>query len=301
MTNKHDETTILVTGATGNIGSELVKQLSFHGKGKNVRVRAAVRSIDKAAKIKDSGVELVETDYEKPTTLSEAFNGVDKLFLNTPFQADMAELTSNIVTEAAKSGTVKHIVKLSVLGAEAEPTITMSRLHRQAEKMIEESGIPFTFLRASGFMQNFVNFFGNSIKSKGAFYVPAGDGKLSFVDVRDIATVGAKVLTDDQHDIHNGRAYPITGPEALSYGEAAEILSREVGKKISYVDIAEESARIGLKEIGMNDWFINSMMELYAIVRAGYASYLSSTVEEITGKKPISFSQFARDYAHSFK
>jgi hypothetical protein len=74
-----------------------------------------------------------------------------------------------------------------------------------------------------------------------------------------------------------------------------------VGKKISYVDIAEESARIGLKEIGMNDWFINSMMELYAIVRAGYASYLSSTVEEITGKKPISFSQFARDYAHSFK
>jgi len=246
-------------------------------------------------------VEFVEIDYAKPATLSEAFNGVDKIFFNTPFQPDIAELTSNMVAEAAKSGTVEHIVKLSVLGAETEPSITMSRLHRQAEKRIEESGIAFTFLRASGFMQNFVNFFGNSIKSKGAFYVPAGDGKLSFVDVRDIAAVGVKVLTDDQGVRYNGKAYPITGPEALSYGEAAEILSREVGKKISYVDIAEESARKGLKEIGMDDWFINSMMELYAIVRAGYASDLSSAVEELTGKKPISFSQFARDYADSFK
>ena len=104
-----------------------------------------------------------------------------------------------------------------------------------------------------------------------------------------------------QHDRHNGKTYPITGPEALSYGEAAEILTREVGKKISYVDITEESARKGLKEIGMNDWFINSMMELYTIVRAGYASYLSSAVKDITGKKPISFSQFARGYAQSFK
>ena len=108
------------------------------------------------------------------------------------------------------------------------------------------------------------------------------------------------MLTDDQHHRHNGKAYPITGPEALSYGEAAEILSREVGKKISYIDIEEESARKGLKEIGMDDWFINSLMELYAIVRAGYASNLSSAVEELTGKKPISFSQFSRDYADSF-
>ena len=150
-------------------------------------------------------------------------------------------------------------------------------------------------------MQNFVNIYGNSIKSKGAFYVPAGDGKLSFVDDRDSAAVGVKVLIDDQHNRHYGKAYPMTAPEALSYGEAAEILSREVGRKISYVDIAEESARRGLKEIGMDDWFINSMMELYAIVRAGYASYLSSAVKDITGKKPISFSQFARGYAQSFK
>ncbi len=169
------------------------------------------------------------------------------------------------------------------------------------EKVIEESGIPFTFLRASGFMPNFVNFFGSSIKSQGSFYIPAGDGKIGFVDVRDIASVGVKVLTDDQNDRHNGKAYSLTGPEALSYGEAAEIISKEIGKKISYVNIPEEAARKGMKEVGMDDWLINSMIELYAIVRAGYGSNLSSDVEELTGKKPISFSQFAREYAESFK
>jgi uncharacterized protein YbjT (DUF2867 family) len=288
--------TILVTGATGTVGSEVLKQLSAKGE----IIRAASRSASDNTFRNLNNVQVVQPDYNNPATIAEAFKAVDKLFLLTPFQSNMIDLTSNLVREA-KNARVKHIVKLSIMGADAEPGITMSRLHRQAEKIIEESGIPFTFLRASGFMQNFVNFFGNSIKSKGAFYVPAGDGKLSFVDIRDIAAVGVKVLTDDQGVRYNGKAYPITGPEALSYGGAAEILSSEVGKKISYVDIPEESARKGLKEIGMDDWFINSLMELYAIVRAGYASDLSTAVEELTGKKPISFSQFARDYADSFK
>lgn len=288
--------TILVTGATGTVGSEVLKQLSAKGE----IIRAASRSASDNTFRNLNNVQVVHLDYNNPATIAEAFKAVDKLFLLTPFQSNMVDLTSNLVGEA-KNARVKHIVKLSVLGADAEPGITMSRLHRQAEKIVEESGIPFTFLRASGFMQNFVNFFGNSIKSKGAFYVPAGDGKLSFVDVRDIAAAGVKVLTEDQGVRYNWKAYPITGPEAISYGGAAEILSSEVGKKISYVDIPEESARKGLKEIGMDDWFINSLMELYAIVRAGYASDLSVAVEELTGKKPISFSQFARDYADSFK
>ena len=140
----------------------------------------------------------------------------------------------------------------------------------------------------------------SSIKSKGPFNIQQ-DIKFSLVDVRDIAVVGVKVLTDDQYDRHNGKAYSLTGPEALSYGEAAEILSKEVGKKISYVNIPEEAARKGMKEIGMDDWFINSLIELYAIVRGGYGSNLSSDVEELTGRKPISFLQFTRDYADSFK
>ena len=227
--------TILVTGATGTVGSEVVKQLlSAKGqKEENIIVKAAVRAANEDT-FRNLGVQAVELDYNKPDTLSAALRGVDKLFLLTPFQSNMVDLTSNLVNEAKKAG-VKYIVKQSVLGADAEPGITPSRLHRQAEKVIEESGIPFTFLRPNFFMQNFVTFYSNFIKTQGAFYVPAGDAKASFVDVRDIAAVAVQALSRNRsskngESKHIGKAYDITGAEALSYGEAAEILSKEIGK-----------------------------------------------------------------------
>jgi uncharacterized protein YbjT (DUF2867 family) len=210
----------------------------------------------------------------------------------------MVDLTSNLVN-VAKNAKIKHMVKLSVMGADTEPGITPSRLHRQAEKIIEKSGIPFTFLRPNFFMQNFVNFFSHTIKSQNAFYVPAADGKISIVDVRDIASVAAEVLTNSNNEV--GKAYNITGGEALSYYQVAEILSREVGKKISYVNISDEDARKGMKDAGADEWTINSMIELFGIIRAGYAAAVSPTVEQITGNRPISFSQFAKDNVASFK
>jgi uncharacterized protein YbjT (DUF2867 family) len=148
--------TILVTGGTGTVGSEVVKQL-LSAKGERGKqdmvVKAAARSANNST-FKDLGVQVVQLDYNKPDTLSAALIGIDKLFLLTPFQSNMVELTSNLVNEAKKAG-VKYIVKQSVLGADVEPGIIPTRLHRQAEKIIEESGIPFTFLRPN-FMQNFV-------------------------------------------------------------------------------------------------------------------------------------------------
>ena len=287
---------ILVTGATGTVGNEVVKKLSNTGE----IVRAAARSYNDAAFRDLNRVQVVQLDYNNQNTLKVAFKDIDKLFLLTPFQPNMVDLTSNLVNEA-KNTKVKHIVKLSVMGADAEPGITPSRLHRQAEKIIEESEIPFTFLRSNFFMQNFVNFFSQTIKSQNAFYVPAGDGKISMVDVRDIASVAAQVLTSNDDDIHLGKAYNITGGEALSYYEVAGILSREVGKKISYVNISDEQGRKGMKEAGSDEWTINSMIELFGIIRAGYAATISQTVEQVTGNRPISFTQFANDYAESFK
>jgi uncharacterized protein YbjT (DUF2867 family) len=214
----------------------------------------------------------------------------------------MVDLTSNLVNEAKKAG-VKYIVKQSVLGADAEPAITPSRLHRQTEKIIEESGIPFTFLRPNFFMQNFVTFYSHFIKTQGAFYVPAGDAKASFVDVRDIAAVAVQVLNGNKNgeSKHIRKAYDITGGEAISYGQAAEILSKEIGKKVNYVNISDEDTRKGMKDMGADDWTINSMIELFGTTRAGYLSEVSPAVEQITGNKPITFSQFARDYAGAFK
>jgi uncharacterized protein YbjT (DUF2867 family) len=308
-TNKVEQTmaeTILVTGATGTVGSEVVKQL-LSAKGERqeeeMRIKAAARSANDST-FRNLGIQTVELDYNKPDTLTAAFKDVDKLFLLTPFQSNMVDLTSNLVNVAKNAG-VKYIVKQSVLGADAQPAITPSRLHRQAEKIIEESGIPFTFLRPNFFMQNFVTFYSNFIKTQGAFYVPAGDAKASFVDVRDIAAVAVQALSgrsgkNDTGD-HIRKAYDITGGEALSYGQAAEILSKEIGKKVNYVNILDQDARKGMKDMGADEWTINSMIELFGITRAGYLSEISPAVEQVTGNKPITFSQFARDYAGAFK
>jgi uncharacterized protein YbjT (DUF2867 family) len=145
------------------------------------------------------------------------------------------------------------------MAAEIGLETTIGLIHRQEEQIIEESGIPFTFLHPGAFMQNFVNYFGQTIRTQNAFYLPAGDGKVSFVDARDIAAVSVQALTSDNQQ-HIGKPYTITGQEAISYGQAAEILSKEVGKRISYVDIPEEDARKGMKKIGMDDWLIDSTM-----------------------------------------
>ena len=166
--------------------------------------------------------------------------------------------------------------------------------------MIEDTGIPFTFLRPNFFMQNFVNFFSQSIKEQGAFYLPAGDGKLSFVDVRDIASIAVQALTKNNDGRHYGKAYSITGPEAISYGDAARILSEQLHKEISYVNISEDDARKGMKETGLDDWTIKYMMELFNIIRMGYLSQVSSVSDDVTGKRAISLNQFAKDYSRDF-
>jgi uncharacterized protein YbjT (DUF2867 family) len=287
---------ILVTGASGNIGSEVVKQLLDVAPA--VNIKAAVHSRQNVKKVKDGDrVKVIQIDYNESDTLREALKDVDKLFLLTPDVPNAPNLASNAVTEAKKAG-IKQIVKQSVMGADLEADVGTMRLHRQVEDIIEQSGIPFTFLRPNEFMQNFVNFHSPSIKGNNAFYIPLEDAKVSLVDVRDIAAVAVKSLIDE--DKHKNKMYLITGPEALSYHQVAEILSNATGRKINYVNISDEEARAAMKEIGMNDWLINTVSELSEYFRKGKASEISSAVEEVTGRKPISFSQFANDYAEAF-
>ena len=186
--------TILVTGATGNVGSEVVKQLSIDAS--NYNIRAGVHSIENANKVHQSDrVKAVRIDYDKIEGLESAFKDVDKLFLLTHPSSKTIEHESNLITEAKKSG-IKHIVKQSIMRADLGADVEAMRLHRQAEKLIEESGIPYTFLRPNEFMQGFINFQGTTIKSNNAFYIPAEDAKVSFVDARDIASVVVKVSVE---------------------------------------------------------------------------------------------------------
>ena len=284
--------TILVIGATGNVGSHVVKQLADVG----ANVRAAVRSPRKAEALKSHNVSLAEFDTDKPETVESALQGVDKVFLLTPLVPNMVELSNSLVEVAKKAG-VKHIVKSSGMGAEVEPGISLTRWHRAAEKGIEASGIAFTFVRPNGFMQNYTNFSGSTIKTQNTFYLPMGDGKVSHIDARDIASVAVAALTQDGHE---GKAYEITGPEAISNEQIADIISQVVGRKINYVDVPEDAAREEMKKLGMPDVLVEANIELYNLYKAGYAAEVTPVVEQVTGKKPISFEQFAKDNADAF-
>ncbi len=284
---------ILVTGATGTVGSSLTRELAE----KSIEVRAAIHDPIKAGLVKTENVETVPLDYSKPKTVDAALDGIVKLYLLTPFVPDQVEIARMLVDGAKKAG-VKYIVKQSGMGAEVEPGITVGRLHREAEKYIEESGIPYAFLRPNFFMQNFINYFGASIRTEGRLRLPIGDGKVSYVDARDVAAVGARVLTEDGHQ---GLVHTITGPEPLSLYEVAGVLSRVLSRKIEYEDAPEASARTTMKGAGMDDWAVDALMELHGICKAGFASGVFNSVEDITGNPPTTFEKFARDNAGLFE
>lgn len=288
-------TTILVTGATGTVGREVVKQLSMIDG--DIRVRAGVHSIIKGENLKRlPGVEIVEMDFEDKDSLHAAFTHADKVFLITPFDKDQVHMAKTLVDEAKKAG-VKHIVKLSAMGADSEPGIQLGRWHREIEQYIEDSGISYTFLRPSSFMQNFVNYNAESIKHDGKIYMPTGTGKIGYIDVRDIAAVGVEALTGEGHE---GQIYELTGPEAISNGEAAQILSEVTGKKVEFVDVPGDAARKSMTEHGTPEWMADAMMELYDVYKAGYSNQVFDSVQAVTDRKPHSFRQFAQDYKECF-
>lgn len=284
---------ILVTGATGTIGSNLVEKLAAA----NVPARALVRTHEKAEQIKQLGLETALGDLEKPETLRAALDRIEKVFLLSAPEERQAELQSNLI-EAAKSVGVRHIVKLSAIGVGSGlESISLGRLHRQTEEELERSGIAYTHLRPNGFMQNSF-MFAKTIKTQNAFYAPLGDARVSYVDARDVSSVAFTTLTEDGHE---NRAYEITGPEALSYYDMAREFSTALGKEVKYVDVPMDAARGAMLGLGMQEWLVNALTELFNFYGEGRADKVTNVVRKVTGKEPITFSQFVRDYAQAFK
>jgi uncharacterized protein YbjT (DUF2867 family) len=283
---------ILVTGASGTVGSEVLKQLREQGP----NVRAAFHSAEKAARAKKQGIDSVVLDYADRASTAAALKGVDKVFLLGPTVPNQVELENTVVEEAKKAG-VRHIVKLSVLDAAGEK-YTFAKWHRAVEKTIERSGLKYTFLRSNEFMQNTLTYYLGTIKSEGAFYLPTKDSKNSVIDVRDIAAVAVKALTASGHE---NKVYELTGPEALSHEQIAQKLSAEVGKQIKYVDISPAAYKEGAVAAGMPESYVDAILNLYQLYVAGGAQRVTKDVERVTGRKPRTFDEFARDHAAAFR
>ncbi|HEX9783604.1 MAG TPA: SDR family oxidoreductase [Opitutaceae bacterium] len=283
---------VIITGAGGTVGSHVIKELQST----KTPFRAAYFSESKVKAARAHGIDAVTIDYSRPETLSAALKGSDRLFLLGPNALHQTELELNAV-EAAKSAGIKHIVKLSVWRADEE-SYSFAKIHRPVEKAIEASGMAWTFVRPNGFMQNVVTYMGESIKAEGAFYSAVGEAKMSHVDVRDIAAVVVKALTETGHD---KKAYTLSGPEALSYSEMAQVLSTVLGRPIRHVSLPPAELKSGMLATGINETYADRLLDLDRYYREGQASRITSDIKHVTGRDPIRFEQYARDHASSLR
>lgn len=275
--------TILVTGATGNVGAEVVRLL----RDAEHPVHAAVRDV--SAVHPEHGVEYVPFDFADRTTYGRTFQGVSKLFLMRPPALADTERYINPVIDAAKQAGVEHIVFLSLLGAEKNPFVP----HRHVEQYLEASGVPWTFLRAGFFMQNLSTTHRVDIRDYGDIFVPAGNSTTSFVDVRDVGAVAAKALLEDGY---RNKAYPLTGSEALSYADVAHILTAELGRPIHYPHPSVLAFAARMRSRGMAWSFIAVMIGIYTTARLGLAGAVTPDTAHLLGRPPITVQQFAHDY-----
>ena len=282
---------ILVTGAAGTTGSEVVRLLAAKG----LRVRALVRNPEKGKQFHGPGVEVVVADLEKPLTLDPVFKGVDKLFLVSSPDPRVGILHGNVIESAKRAG-VKQIVRLSAINAAANAPSQLLKWHGEVDERLSRSGLSYVILRPHSFMQNFLGSRA-SIQGEGKLYAPMKEGKISPIDARDISAAAAAILTSEGH---SGRIYELTGPESLTFAKIAEKIGAGIGRPVQYVDLPPDAAREGMVAAGYPAWLADALVEMYGYFATGAASDVSGSVEKLTGKKPRSVEVFAKDFAGVF-
>jgi uncharacterized protein YbjT (DUF2867 family) len=279
---------ILVTGATGTIGKALIQALKDRG----ASFVAGVTSEQRGKEVLGNDVPQVEFNYEKPATFAGATEGVSRVFLlGPPLRTDLDSLVMPFIRHLKESG-ILRVVYVSALKLELVKDLPF---HARVIEALEAQGFEFTILKPSFFAQNFKNYEGENIRQRGVTFVPAGDGKVGFIDVHDIALVAAAVLTEEGHA---GKSYELTGPETLSYADAAQQLSQVLGKTIVYPNPKPEVYAQTLKEAGAPDFIAPYMNGVYSLIANHHVNILSDNVERLTGKKPTPLKAvLERDFA----
>lgn len=284
---------ILITGATGTIGCELVDLVSAAG----MHVRAMARQPQQAAaRIRASGresaIEWVQGDLSAPETLPRALDGVERAFLLSPADPRQAELEEGFIAAASSAG-VGHVVKISARGAALDASFPGGRLHARIERALERSGLAFTHLRPHLFMQNLLRS-AAVIRDQGKIFAPMAEARISLVDARDVAAVAAAVLREGSR--HAGKCYELTGPEALSFADIAAHFGAAAGRPVTYVDVPPEDARTAMLQRAMPEWLVDNVLALHACFRTGQWSAVAPAVREVTGRPARTFLDFARDH-----
>lgn len=276
---------LLVIGALGNVGSEVIKTLQ----NKNISVRAADLFPEKIQQRFGVGVEAAGFDFAKPETFSATFNGIKKMFLLRPPQITDIQKMMVPALEAARAAGVKQIVFLSLIGIENNTIVP----HYKVEQWLLSSGIHYTFLRASFFMQNLNTVHRAEIRDRDIIEVPVGTAKTSFLDARDIGAVAAEALTQPGHE---NKAYDLTGSEALNYFEVADLFTQVLGRKITYTNPSPFVFFLHRLQQGTKLIFAVIQTWLYNNTRKGMADTVTNEVKRLLGRDPITLKQYIEDY-----
>jgi uncharacterized protein YbjT (DUF2867 family) len=270
------QNTILVVGASGTVGSELVRQLKAEGQ--NVRTMTS-----KEAK----GQDAVHVNLATGEGITKAFEGVDRaFFLSPPGYADQYLMLSPLIQEAKRRG-LKKVVLMTAMGANANEASPF----RRAEVELEKSGLNYNIIRPNWFMQNFNTFWIQGIRAEGKISLPAGQAKTSFIDSHDISAVAAKLLLSEQW---NNRDFDLTGSVAIDHNQVAAELSKATGKQITYQDIDPSILKKGLLGAGIPADYVDLLLMLFGFVREGYTQGITTSVKDILGREPGTFQAYAK-------
>ncbi|MFF0470926.1 NAD(P)H-binding protein [Micromonospora zamorensis] len=277
--------TILITGANGTVSREVLRELAGEQP-----VRALVRDMSRTPRL--DGVDYVVGDLDRPATLTPAFEGVTTLWLLTPLGPTAPSQSMNAVWAARQAG-VRHIVRLSAIGAAHDAPTRNGRLHALSDAELQESGIPWTILRPSFFMQNLLG-----SKAGEHLYGLFGDARVGLIDARDIAAAGAAILAAPER--HEGRIYTPTGPESITLHQVAEDIARTLGQPVRYVPQSPEEARDNLLRAGLDQWTAEVLAEYRVAYGSGWGDFTNDHVENVVGRAPRSFAEFANDHREQF-
>lgn len=272
--------TVLVTGATGTVGSALIPALQARG--------AAVRAMTRGRSVE--GVETVVADLHDPTSVAAALKGVDAVFLNSPSAPDAAALQIQFADLARDAG-VTRFVLLSQYAARAGSPVRFLRWHAEVEAHVGKIGLDYTVLRPNLYLQALRSF--SATLAQGFFAAPIGDAAVSAIDTRDIS---AAVLTSTGH---TGRTYTLTGPRAVTHAQIAEALSAATGREIAFRDVPADQFAAALTGL-LPPWQIEGLIEDYAHYARGEAAEVHTSVADLTGRPARDVTEFARDYADAF-
>jgi uncharacterized protein YbjT (DUF2867 family) len=279
---------IVVTGATGRTGASAALELAA----RRIPVRALTRSAEKAAKLQAAGVQLALGDVDDAAALAAAMQGVTKVLVCLPNGEAQLRREKAIVDAAVAAG-AKHIVKISSVEAAAHMHNPVHQAHWQSEEHIRSRGVAWTMVRPTFYMQNFLGS-AATIKSQGKFYFPFGEqGAAALIDSRDAGWFAGHVLATDGHA---NKSYDITSRDKMTFHQVADVFSKVLGRKISYVPQDPVAYKAFLGKFVTSAWHLNAVCDIFAEIAKGYSVNVTDTFSQVSGREPLSLEGFIREH-----